>query len=63
MNDDIKIKCSNRGSNYGTRTMNCQATLYLEKNDKVGVDFSEYFNELSSKTYSIFEGALLKKDI
>ena len=43
--------------------MNCQATLYLKKSDKVGVDFNGYSDDLHSKTYSIFEGALLKKDI
>ena len=42
--------------------MNCQATLYLKRGEKVGVDFSGSFDELSSEIYTIFEGALLKQD-
>ena len=42
--------------------MDCQATLYLKRGEKVGVDFSGSFDDLSSKVYSIFEGALLKQD-
>ena len=61
VNDETKIKCSKIGYR-SSRTMSCQATLYLRKSDKVGIHFSGNFQELTSKVFTVFEGTLLKKD-
>ena len=60
VNDVTRSNCSKIGYR-SSRTMSCQANVFLRKGDEVGVEFSGNFRDLSDKTMTVFEGTMLKK--